>query len=246
MKSYAVSPGQFAEQVKLSESYGADMIYIVDSAGGMFPEDIRKYYEAVRNVTAIPIGFHGHDNLGMAVSNSVEAALSGAHFVDSSLQGLGRSAGNASTEQLVLSLLKKGFDVGVDFIRVLKLGEKYIQPLLPNKGKMPLDLISGFADFHSSYMHHIEKASSKHNVDPARLIIEMCTIDKVNLDVHILEEVATKMRTGAPNLSTQGDTYMTRGIAEIAAERSQAISPHISPSITDDDEEIGQGDAVVG
>ena len=77
MKSYALSPVEFAKKVELSEKFGADLVYLVDSAGGLFAGDIRDYFTAIRKVSEIPLGFHGHDNLGMAVSNSVEARQDG-------------------------------------------------------------------------------------------------------------------------------------------------------------------------
>lgn len=194
MKSYAVSPKEFAEQVKLSQKYGVDLIYIVDSAGGMFPEDIEKYYNAAIKVTDLPIGFHGHDNLGLAVSNSLFAVELGIEFIDTTLQALGRSAGNANTEVVVAALIKRGYKIDIDLLKVLEVGQKYIQPLIPQKGRMPLDTIAGYAEFHSSYMPHIQKYSAKYKVNPAILIIEMCKIDKINLDLGILERVAKKLK----------------------------------------------------
>ena len=194
MKSYALEPEKFAQKVIQSEKYGADMIYIVDSAGGMFPEDVKKYFNAIRKVSDIPIGFHGHDNLGLAVSNSLTAADIGIEFIDSSLQGLGRSSGNASTEILVAALKKLGMDTGIDFLKLLDVGWQYIQPLIIDKGKLPLDIVAGFADFHSSYMHKIMKYSTKYNVNPALLIIEMSKINKVDVDDKALEAIAKQIQ----------------------------------------------------
>ncbi len=194
MKSYALEPSKFAKQVKQSEKYGADIIYIVDSAGGMFPEDVLNYYKAIRKISNMPIGFHGHDNLGLAVSNSLVAAEIGIELIDSSLQGLGRSSGNASTEILVAALKKKGFHTNVDLLKILNVGQTYVQPLITARGKMPLDIIAGYADFHSSYMHHIMKYSSKYRVAPEILIIEMAKIDKVNLNEEILDKIARKIK----------------------------------------------------
>ena len=59
----------------------------------------------------------------------------------------------------------------MNFHKVLDIGQKYVQPLINVKGKMPLDIILGYADFHSSYMHHIMKSSAKYNVEPINLII---------------------------------------------------------------------------
>jgi len=193
MKSYAIEPKKFAEKVKLSEKYGADMVYLVDSAGGMFADDISNYYKAIREVSSIPLGFHGHDNLGLGISNSLLAVDLGFEYVDSSLQGIGRSSGNASTEILVAALKKKGVETGIDFLKLLEIGWTYVQPLLNSKGKSPLDIVAGFADFHSSYMPKILKCSAKHHVDPAILIIELCRIDKIEADEKILEEIAKKL-----------------------------------------------------
>ncbi len=194
MKSYVLPPKEFAEQVKYSEEYGADVVYIVDSAGGMFSDDIRNYFDAIRAVSDITVGFHGHDNLGQAVSNCLVAARLGVKYLDSSLQGLGRSAGNAATEVLVASLIKMGFDLGIDLLKTLEIGYEYIRLLIPTKGRMPLDIVAGQADFHSSYMGLIQKYSSKYNVDPAVLIIEMSKIDKVKVEEGVLEGVARSIK----------------------------------------------------
>lgn len=194
MKSYALEAEKFAEKVKQSKKFGADMIYIVDSAGGMFPDDIKKYFNAIKNNIDIPIGFHGHDNLGLSISNSLTAAEIGIEYIDSSLQGLGRSAGNASTEILVAALNKKNISTGIDFLKLLDFGWTYIQPLIMSKGKMPLDIVAGFADFHSSYMHKIMKYSGKYNVDPALLIIEISKINKIEIDEKVLEKIAKKIQ----------------------------------------------------
>ncbi|HPH12118.1 MAG TPA: 4-hydroxy-2-oxovalerate aldolase [Thermotogota bacterium] len=193
MKSYALPPEKLAEQVKFSVDYGVDMIYIVDSAGGMFTEDVERYFHAVRSVSNIPIGFHGHDNLGMALANSLKIVELGAEFVDSSLQGLGRSSGNVATELLVMSLLKKGYDCPIDLGKVISIGQKYIYPYFDHGGKSSLDMIAGYADFHSSYMPLIQKAASKYNIDPIKLIIEVTKVDKVHIDEEKLDSIAAKI-----------------------------------------------------
>lgn len=193
MKAYALDPLAFSEKVKMVEDYGVDVIYIVDSAGGMFFEDIKKYFEAINRVSNLPIGFHGHDNLGLAISNSIECAKLGVKFIDSSLQGIGRSSGNAVTEILVTNLLKLGFDINIDLMSTLKLGEQFIRPLLNQKGRGALDIICGYAEFHSSYMSYIQRYAAKYSVKPEQLIIEYCKHDKVNLNEEKLEQIARKL-----------------------------------------------------
>ncbi|HPN84506.1 MAG TPA: 4-hydroxy-2-oxovalerate aldolase, partial [Victivallales bacterium] len=121
MKSYSVPPREFAKKVKISESYGVDVIYLVDSAGGMLPSEVESYITAIKEASGIKIGFHGHNNLGLAVANSLKAIEMGAYFVDCSLQGLGRSGGNAPTEQFVLITSKLGHKNNIDIFRLLDL-----------------------------------------------------------------------------------------------------------------------------
>jgi len=203
MKSYALKPNKFAEQVKISEKYGADVVYVVDSAGGMLPDDIINYFKAIRKVSDIAVGFHAHDNLGLAISNTLTAIELGVDLVDSSLQGLGRSSGNACTEVLVMALKKKGIDLGIDYLKLLEVGQKYVQPLITTRGRMPLDIVAGYADFHSSYMPHILECASKHNIDPASLIIEFTKIDKVNMNNEILEKIAKRIKRKRPDYVTK-------------------------------------------
>nr|WP_321496419.1 hypothetical protein [uncultured Methanolobus sp.] len=193
MKSYALPPEKFAEKVAISEKAGADLVYIVDSAGGMFRENIKEYYDGIRKYSNIQIGFHGHDNLGLGVSNSIEALEMGIDFVDSSLQGLGRSSGNACTEILVMALMKKGYELNIDYLKTLDIGQQYIQPLITSRGKMVLDIIAGYADFHSSFMHYVQRYSAKYNINPVSLIIEIGKVNKIQVNDKLMDEVCQKL-----------------------------------------------------
>ena len=74
MKSYLMKPKDFAKLAKWSKSVGTDLIYLVDSAGGMFPDDIKNYhYEIMSASNNVKIGFHGHDNLGQGIANALMA-----------------------------------------------------------------------------------------------------------------------------------------------------------------------------
>ena len=193
LKSYSISPAQFAGLVKRSEEYGSQLAYLVDSAGCMSPEEVVQYLHAIREVSDIPVGFHGHDNLGMAVYNSLRIVDEGATFVDSSLQGLGRGAGNAVTEALVAALHKRGYTTGIDLLRTLRAGHTLVHPLRARNGLMPLDVIAGYAGFHSSYLPKAIRIARRHQVDPARFIIEACKVDRVHFREEDMEAVAVGM-----------------------------------------------------
>lgn len=204
MKSYTVDPAEFVRNAKLSQSYGADVVYVVDSAGGMLTRDMESYFCALQDSCSIATGFHGHNNLGLGVANAVRAAELGVDIVDCSLQGLGRSAGNTPTELFIVVMERLGVRLGFDPLRVMDIGEKYIKPLIQHAGLNSLDIVAGYAQFHSSYMALIREFSSKYGVDPRKLIIALCERDRVSAPRSLVEELAR-------SLSAAGaDTFSAR------------------------------------
>lgn len=192
MKSYVVSPEEFAENVKKSEDYGADVVYVVDSAGSMQRKDIEDYYQAIRRVSNIRVGFHGHNNLGLAVSNSLYALEIGYDIVDASIMGMGRSAGNAATELIAGNLLKNYKKELYDLKVLLDCEERFVKPLWRHRANA-LDLYCGIAEFHTSYMQVVHKYSTKYRVNPLDLILLYSQYDKVNMNEKKLEEIAASM-----------------------------------------------------
>lgn len=194
MKSYVASPEQFATAVAESEASGSQLVYLVDSAGGMLPEEVDRYIEEIRSRTdTAALGFHGHHNLGLGVANSLRAIEKGAIVVDGSLQGFGRSAGNAPTEQLVAALMRQGHNVGIDPIAVMDCGEQHIQPLITSRGLSSVDVVAGLAQFHSSYMPIIEKFATEYRIDPRHLIIAVCRHDKADAPEHLVRAEAERL-----------------------------------------------------
>ncbi len=193
MKSYASPPHIFAEQVRKSVAFGADLVYVVDSAGGMTPTDIEHYVSAIREHSDIPIGFHGHDNLGLAMANSLKAVELGAMVVDASLQGFGRSGGNTATERLACLLQRLYPQRHYDLLGLMDAGEEYIRPLIGKGGHSSIDTISGHAQFHSSYMGIIREYSSRYQVDPRELIMAVSRRDKVEAAPEMVEAEARSL-----------------------------------------------------
>lgn len=203
MKSYAATPEEFSEAVKRSEAWGADLIYIVDSAGNMMPEDIERYYEVIRNCSSqIKVGFHGHDNIGLALSNSLFAVELGVDFIDCSLQGMGRSSGNTCLEHFVICLQRIGYDMPVDIVSLLLDSKRYIYPFIKKGGINPIDTICGVSGFHTSYLKEIQKCSLKHEVNPLLLIEAYSKEDKVNMDIDLLDKVARLLPHDEQSLTT--------------------------------------------
>jgi len=193
MKSYVLPPKEFAQKAKLAQDYGVDIVYLVDSAGGMFPDDIEKYLSAMKNYINIPIGIHCHENLSLGIANTLKAIECGATMVDSSLQGMGRSAGNPSTEVLVTVLKKKGFDIKIDINRLMDIGENLIKPLIHKHGFDSIAITSGYAGFHSSYLNTILKYADRYQIDARDLIVGVCEQEQVYAPEELVEEVAEKL-----------------------------------------------------
>lgn len=103
-------------------------IYFVDSYGSMFPEDVRNICQNLSsNITS---GFHGHNNMQMGLSNTLEALKFEVGIVDSTITGMGRGAGNLSTE-LLLTVLNKRENLDVDFDSLSRIVSDFT--LLKNK-----------------------------------------------------------------------------------------------------------------
>lgn len=234
MKSYAVSLEEFVKKVKLADEYGADVICVVDSAGGMIPEDVKRYIQVVKNETDALTGFHGHNNLLLAVANSIEAIKSGANIIDASLQGMGRSAGNAQTEIMVILLEKMGYTTGIDLRKMMDLGEKIVRPIMGGeKGIDSITATLGYAQFHSSFMKIIYTVSQKYNIDPRELVIKVSEKDKVNVTEELAEEIAlsikTEERTGQTfwNINIDSKEFIKKHKEENSEEIAKDIAKHI-------------------
>jgi 4-hydroxy 2-oxovalerate aldolase/long-chain acyl-CoA synthetase len=194
MKSYVLPPKQLAERAKLAEKFGVDLVCLVDSAGTMLPEDVKACVLAMRDVLNIPMGLHCHDNLALGIANLLAAIDAGVQRIDSTLQGIGRGGGNPATEVLVTVLKKRGIDLGIDLNRLMDVSEHLIKPLLKEKGLDSINITSGYAGFHSSYLKTILKYADRYNIDARDLIVEVCRADQVYARQDIVEDIARKLQ----------------------------------------------------
>jgi 4-hydroxy-2-oxovalerate aldolase len=204
MKTYAVSAGVFAEKAQAGAEAGADVIYCVDSAGSMFPDEVRRYLAAARELCPCDMGFHGHSNLQMAVANSVEAVRCGARFIDSTLYGLGRSSGNVPTEVAVAVFQNLGIETGIDLFEVMDAAEEFMGPLMSQMQLYDMMAVAtGYSQFHSSFLPRVAAAARQHGVELRRLVVAMGKLDPVHLDEQNLNRVAASLPKSAAARSRQ-------------------------------------------
>lgn len=195
MKTYALPYKEVGGWAAKAVEYGSDLVCIVDSAGAMLPNEVEGYVKAVQDVTDKQIGFHGHNNLGLAISNSVKATELGVDVIDTSLRGLGRSAGNTVTEIFILVLERMGIDLGYDIYKFLDVSEKYVDPILNGYKQVDsFSILSGYSKFHSSFTLVIEEYSKKYGVDARKLIVELCKNTCMNAPKDLVEEIAIKLK----------------------------------------------------
>lgn len=117
-RCHALPPEDSAKAAKQAVELGADIVYVVDTFGSMLPQDVRSYIQAVKAEINKPIGFHGHNTMGLAIPNALAAVEEGVEWVDASLMGVGRGAGNADLEQLALILQQKGLHPEINIQRL--------------------------------------------------------------------------------------------------------------------------------
>jgi len=115
--------------IKQLEVLGVQRIRLSDTLGLGTPESIRERIEKVRQNTSIPIEFHGHNDFGLAVANSLAAFQGGADYLDATLLGIGERAGNTPVEELALAMQTLyHLDTGIDLF--------YLQSALQEFEKM--------------------------------------------------------------------------------------------------------------
>lgn len=197
MMAHMASPEKIAEQAKLMESYGADYINIADSAGYLLPEDVAARIRAVKEAVSIPVGFHAHNNLSLAIANSLAAIDSGATYIDATLRGLGAGAGNAQLEVLAGVLQRKGLDAGLDFYQLMDVAENVVEPMMQRPQVIrSAPLMLGYAGVYSSFLLHVYRAAERFQVDPRDLLVEIGKRGMVGGQEDKIVEIAYLMTQG--------------------------------------------------
>jgi len=203
MMSHMLEPDALAAQAKLMESYGADLIYVVDSAGAQTMDMVHDRVTALRQAldAKTHVGFHAHNNLGLGVGNAVTAVKAGADNIDGACRGLGAGAGNDATEAIVATFNKMGWETGIDLYGVMDVAEDIIGGEL---GVTPIvnrpSLVLGYAGVYSSFLRHAENASKRFGVPAFKILEEVGRRKAVGGQEDLIIECAIELAAaqGAP------------------------------------------------
>ncbi|HWL13771.1 MAG TPA: 4-hydroxy-2-oxovalerate aldolase [Ureibacillus sp.] len=174
MMSHMAPTEKLVEQAKLMESYGADTVYVVDSAGALLPHQVKERIRALKDTLEVNVGFHAHNNLSLAMANTLVAIEEGATRIDGSIRCLGAGAGNTQTEVLVAVLDKLGIKTGIDLYKMMDIAEDLVAPILEKPQEITRDgLVLGYAGVYSSFLLFAQRAAKRFEIDSRDILLEL-------------------------------------------------------------------------
>ncbi|MDN5896392.1 MAG: 4-hydroxy-2-oxovalerate aldolase [Nocardioides sp.] len=175
MMAHSQPPEVLAKQARIMVDAGCQCVYVVDSAGALVMEGVGDRVAAV--VAEIgaeaTVGFHGHENLGLGVANTVIAARAGATQIDGSVRRFGAGAGNTPLEAFIGVSDKLGWTTGVDFLQIVDAAEDVVRPAMPEECTLNrMTLMMGYAGVYSSFLKHAGNAAERYGVSGAKILLE--------------------------------------------------------------------------
>ncbi len=203
MMAHMHGPEGLVKQARLMEGYGANCIYVTDSAGYMLPDDVKARLGAVRQALRpeTELGFHGHHNLAMGIANSLAAIEVGANRIDAAAAGLGAGAGNTPMEVFVAVCDRMGIATGVDVFKIQDVAEDLVVPIMDHVIRIDRDSLTlGYAGVYSSFLLFAKRAGQKYGIPARDLLVELGRRGMVGGQEDMIEDTAMTMareRAGA-------------------------------------------------
>lgn len=180
MRASRLEPKKLLASAKEVEKMGASTVYLVDTAGHFLPKEVEKIISEMKEKLSIKVGFHGHNNLGLAIANTIAAIEAGADSVDASLLGMGRAGGNAQLEALVSLIKRMGYAKNIDLDLLLKAAEKHIAPIMPpNKGISRIDITTADVNIDLYPMSFFELLAKESGTDFTSFIRKLASFSEM-------------------------------------------------------------------
>ncbi|MCI8341815.1 MAG: 4-hydroxy-2-oxovalerate aldolase [Firmicutes bacterium] len=174
MMVHMASPEKLLEQAKIFQEAGAEYINLADSSGHLLPNEVSERVKTLVDGLDIPVGFHAHNNLGLAIANSIAAVEAGATYIDATCRGLGAGAGNTQLEVLAAVFDRLGYNTGLDMYGLQDVAEDIVEPIMHRPQVIKTaPLMLGYAGVYSSFLLHTYRAAEKFNLNPRDILIEL-------------------------------------------------------------------------
>ncbi len=197
MMAHMASPETLIKQARLMESYGANCIYVTDSAGYMLPDDVKDRLAAVRQALKpeTELGFHGHHNLAMGIANSIAAIEAGANRIDAAAAGLGAGAGNTPMEVFIAVCQRMGIETGVDLFKIQDVAEDLVVPIMDSMVRVDRDSLTlGYAGVYSSFLLFARRAEAKYGIPAREILVELGHRGMVGGQEDMIEDTALTLQ----------------------------------------------------
>jgi len=171
---HMATPEKLLEQALKMQEYGAMGIILMDSAGASTLNMVRHSVSKLVENLQVRVGFHSHNNLGLAVASSYTAIQEGATIIDGTIRGFGAGAGNCPIEVLAALLSKEKVETGLDLYKLLDASDGIVCELAGSPaGLSATSIISGIAGVFSAFAPHVKNAANRFNVDPRDIFMEL-------------------------------------------------------------------------
>lgn len=195
MMSALTDTHTLVKNAKLMEEYGASAVIIMDSTGTYLPVDVKERIICLRDNLNIDVGFHAHNNLGCAISNSLVAIENGATYIDACIRGFGAGAGNAALEILIPVLERSGYNTGIDFKEVISEADTVMEYLVKKQPIVaPVNVLTGMTRLFSGFEKPIIKAAKLYGLEYSSLIFELGNRKLVAGQEDLIIEVAQNLQ----------------------------------------------------
>lgn len=224
---------QILDLVRSVSRHPVDVLYFADSLGGMDPSDVVSLITLIREAWKGEIGIHTHDNLGLALKNTLTAIESGVTWVDSTVTGMGRGPGNARTEELAIEIaeIRKS---NLSFLSLIRLVQSHFRPLQQKFGwgTNPYYYLAGKYGIHPTYIQEMLGDSRYNETDVLAVISHLRRVGGRSFSTSTLDSARSFYRSEGEGEWCPGERFNGREVLLLGAgpgarEHSSALEVYI-------------------
>lgn len=194
MMYHMTTKERILEEAYKMQSYGALGVIVMDSAGASTPEMVESTIKLLSKNLDIRVGFHAHNNLGLAVGNSYIAINNGASIIDGTIRGFGAGAGNCPLEVLAGLLYKENIKTKLDLYKLMDASENIVKNIMTKPQEISsLTLTSGLAGVFSGFAKHVDRIALEYKIDPRDIFMELGNRKIVGGQEDMIVDVAVEL-----------------------------------------------------